>query len=167
MANNTITGPKGFLAAGVRCGIKKSGKPDLGLLVYPAGAKAAAMFTTNKITSAAVEISKRHIQSATVYAVVVNSGNANCCSGQVGIKNAIKMCSLTASLVARRSSLAGRKTKDEGRNVLVASTGIIGHQLPMERIKAGIAKAAVRLSNSAAAGLDFAKAIVRMRFATR
>jgi len=160
MTNNTITGPKGFLAAGVRCGIKKSGKPDLGLLVCPAGAKAAAMFTTNKITSAAVEISKRHIQSATVYAVVVNSGNANCCSGQVGIKNAIKMCSLTASLVARCSSLAGRKTKDEERNVLVASTGIIGHQLPMERIKAGIAKAAVRLSNSASAGLDFAKAIM-------
>ncbi len=160
MTNNTITGPKGFLAAGVRCGIKKSGKPDLAMLVCPTGAKAAAAFTTNKITSAAVTVSKKHIKSAEISAVVVNSGNANCCSGQVGIKNAIKMCSLTASLVARCSSLAGRTTKDEGRNVLVASTGIIGHQLPMERIKAGIAKAAVRLSNSASAGLDFAKAIM-------
>ena len=50
MANKTITSPKGFLAAGVTCGIKKSGKPDLGLIVCPAGAKAAAVFTTNKIT---------------------------------------------------------------------------------------------------------------------
>jgi len=160
MANNTITAPKGFLAAGLHCGIKKSGKSDLAMIVCPTGAKAAAVFTTNKITSAAVQVSKKHIKSTNISAVVVNSGNANACTGQVGIKNAIKMCSLTASLVARCSLLAGRRTKDEGRGVLVASTGIIGHQLPMERIKAGIAKAAVRLSNSASAGLDFAKAIM-------
>ena len=98
MANNTITGPQGFLAAGVKCGIKKSGKADLGLIVCPGGAKAAAVFTTNKITSAAVEVSKRHIKSATVYAVVVNSGNANACTGQTGVKNAVKMCSETAGL---------------------------------------------------------------------
>jgi len=149
MANNTITGPKGVLAAGVRCGIKKSGKPDLGLLVCPAGAKAAAMFTTNKITSAAVEISKRHIQSATVYAVVVNSGNANCCSGQVGIKNAIKMCSEMAKHI-----------ETNPYNVLVASTGIIGKQLPIDKITKGISKAVAKLSATAAAGLDFAKAIM-------
>jgi len=149
MVNNTITGPKGFLAAGVRCGIKKSGKPDLGLLVCPAGAKAAAMFTTNKITSAAVEISKRHIQSATVYAVVVNSGNANCCSGQVGIKNAIKMCTEMAKHI-----------ETNPYNVLVASTGIIGKQLPIDKITKGISKAVAKLSATAAAGLDFAKAIM-------
>ena len=149
MANNTITGPKGVLAAGVRCGIKKSGKPDLGLLVCPAGAKAAAMFTTNKITSAAVEISKRHIQSATVYAVVVNSGNANCCSGQVGIKNAIKMCTEMAKHI-----------ETNPYNVLVASTGIIGKQLPIDKITKGISKAVAKLSATAAAGLDFAKAIM-------
>jgi glutamate N-acetyltransferase/amino-acid N-acetyltransferase len=160
MANNTITGPKGFWAAGVKCGIKKSGKPDLGLIVCPTGAKAAAVFTTNKIVSAAVMVSKKHIKSANMSAVVVNSGNANCCSGQAGIKNAIKMCSLTASLVARRSSLAGRKTKDESRNVLVASTGIIGKQLPIDKITKGISKAAAKLSATAAAGLDFAKAIM-------
>ncbi len=160
MANNTITGPKGFLVAGVRCGIKKSGKPDLGLIVCPTGAKAAAVFTTNKITSAAVEISKRHIQSATVYAVVVNSGNANCCSGEHGLKNAMTMCSKTMSAITHLLCHEGRGTRDEGREILVASTGIIGKQLPIKNIADGIKKAVLKLSASASAGLDFAKAIM-------
>ena len=61
MKNNTITASKGFLAAGVRCGIKKSGKADLGLIVCPTGAKAAAVFTTNKIFGAAVTVSRKHV----------------------------------------------------------------------------------------------------------
>jgi len=160
MVNNTITSPKGFLAAGVGCGIKKSGLPDLGLIVCPTGAKAAAVFTTNKITSAAVQVSKEHIKSPKTFAVVVNSGNANCCTGRQGIKNAIKMCAETASLVPCCSSFGSRATSHGPRNVLVASTGIIGHQLPMEKIKAGISKAAAKLSASPKAGLDFAKAIM-------
>ena len=63
MKNGTVTGPKGFLAAGVKCGIKASGKPDLGLLVCPTGATAAAVFTTNKIVSAAVQVSREHVAS--------------------------------------------------------------------------------------------------------
>jgi len=149
MTNNTVTSPKGFLAAGLYCGIKKSGKPDLGLIVCPSGAKAAAVFTTNKITSAAVTVSKKHIKSANISAVVVNSGNANCCSGRVGIKNAIKMCSETA-----------KQIETDPHNVLVASTGIIGKQLPIDKITKGISKAVTKLSASAAAGLDFAKAIM-------
>jgi glutamate N-acetyltransferase/amino-acid N-acetyltransferase len=149
MKNNTITAPKGFLATGMHCGIKKSGKYDLGLLVCPGGARAAAVFTTNKITSAAVQICKRHIKSVKVFAVVVNSGNANACTGQAGIKNAIKMCSETAKLIGT-----------DPHNTLVASTGIIGKQLPVEKIKAGIAKAAGEISSRSAAGLDFAKAIM-------
>jgi len=149
MANSTITEPKGFLAAGVRCGIKKSGKADLGLIVCPTGAKAAAVFTTNKITSAAVQVSKEHIKSASISAVVVNSGNANTCTGQVGIKNAIKMCSETA-----------KQIEENPYNVLVASTGVIGKQLPIKRIIAAISRAADELSATAAAGLDFAKAIM-------
>ena len=149
MANNTITAPRGFLAAGVRCGIKKSGKADLGLIVCPTGAKAAAVFTTNKITSAAVQVSKEHIKSASISAVVVNSGNANTCTGQAGFTNAIKMCSETA-----------KQTEEELHSVLVASTGIIGEQLPMGKIVTGISKAAAKLSASSKAGLDFAKAIM-------
>ncbi|MHC4074225.1 MAG: bifunctional ornithine acetyltransferase/N-acetylglutamate synthase, partial [Planctomycetota bacterium] len=91
--NKTITSPKGFFAAGLHCGIKESGKYDLGLLVCPTGAKAAALFTTNKIVSAAVTICKKHVKGPDISAVVVNSGNANACTGQLGIKNAITMCS--------------------------------------------------------------------------
>jgi glutamate N-acetyltransferase/amino-acid N-acetyltransferase len=149
MANKTITAPKGFLAVGVKCGIKKSGKPDLGLIVCPTGAKAAAVFTTNKITSAAVQISKKHIKSASIYAVIVNSGNANTCTGQMGTKNAIKMCSETA-----------KQIEADAHSVLVASTGIIGKQLPIEKVAAGISKAVMKLSASASAGLNFAKAIM-------
>jgi glutamate N-acetyltransferase/amino-acid N-acetyltransferase len=149
MANNSITAPLGFLAAGVKCGIKKSGRQDLGLIVCPGGAKAAAVFTTNKITSAAVEVSRRHIKSANIYAVVVNSGNANACTGQRGVKNAIRMCSETADYLVV-----------DPHEVLVASTGIIGEQLPMEKTIAGIEDAIGELSDSSSAGLDFAKAIM-------
>jgi len=160
MTSNAITGPKGFLAAGVHCGIKESGKPDLGLIVCLSGATAAAVFTTNRIVSAAVDVSKKHIKGRKIYAVVVNSGNANACTGEKGVRNAIEMCALTASLVARCPSLGSWATGHGPRNVLVASTGIIGHQLPIDKIKAGIAKAAAKLSDSAQAGLSFTKAIM-------
>jgi glutamate N-acetyltransferase/amino-acid N-acetyltransferase len=149
MANNTITEPKGFLAAGVKCGIKKSGKHDLGLIVCPAGAKAAAVFTTNKITSAAVQISQKHAQSDTIYAVVVNSGNANACTGEKGINNAVRMC----------SEAAGYLVVDP-HEVLVASTGIIGERLPMANVVAGIEDAVGELSESASAGMSFTRAIM-------
>lgn len=149
MANKGITSAKGFLAAGVKCGIKKSGGEDLGLIVCPIGAKAAAVFTTNKVTSAAVDICKRHVKSAVTCAVIANSANANTCTGKLGIKNAIKMCVETA-----------RHIEVDPHNVLVASTGIIGRQLAIEKITKGIAKAADKLSASAKAGLDFAKAIM-------
>jgi glutamate N-acetyltransferase/amino-acid N-acetyltransferase len=144
-----ITSAKGFLAAGVSCGLKKSGRLDLALLVCPSGANAAAMFTTNKIISAAVQVSKNHIKSKKIFAVVANSGGANACTGEQGLQNAIKMCRQTAKLL-----------KAEPNEVLVASTGIIGEQLPMKKVTAGISKAAEGLSASASAGLDFAKAIM-------
>ena len=149
MANNTITAPKDFLAAGVKCGIKKSGNHDLGLIVCPGGAKAAAVFTTNKIISAAVEVSKHHIKSADIFAVVVNSGNANACTGQAGVKNAVKMCSETAGYLVV-----------DPHEVLVASTGIIGEQLPMKNVITGITDAIWELSDSAAAGMNFTRAIM-------
>ncbi len=150
MVNKTITGPKGFLAAGVRCGIKKSGRPDLALLVCPTGATAAAVFTTNKIVSAAVTVCAEHIKSTYVRAIVVNSGNANACTGQKGISNAITMC----VKAAEKLDIA------DPHSVLVASTGIIGEQLPIAKITRGISKAAAALSSSPKAGMDFAKAIM-------
>ena len=96
MANKTITSPRGFLAAGVVSGIKQSGNLDLGLIVCPSGAKAAGVFTTNKIVSAAVTVCKKHIKSKEIYGVVVNSGNANTCTGKKGFKDAVRMCQRTA-----------------------------------------------------------------------
>ncbi len=160
MANETTTAPRGFLAAGAACGIKKSGNLDLGLIVCPTGAKAAAVFTTNKVVSAAVEVCREHVRSAEIQAVVVNSGCANACTGRRGIKNAITMCKQTASCVAQVAKDDGRRTKDEGRSILVASTGIIGVQLPMGKVIVGIQKAAAKLSASASAGLEFVKAIM-------
>ena len=148
-ADNTVIAPKGFLASGVKCGIKKSGKHDLGLIVCPAGAKAAAVFTTNKIISAAVQISRKHVKSGTIYAVVVNSGNANACTGEKGINNAVRMCAETAGYLVV-----------DPHEVLVASTGIIGEHLPMGNVTAGIEDAIGELSDSATAGINFTKAIM-------
>lgn len=149
MTNGTITSPKGFLAAGLACGIKVSGKPDIALLVCPDGATAAAVFTTNKITSAAVQVSREHVKSRKVYAVAVNSGNANACTGKTGLANARKMASAAAGAL---KVLPGQ--------VLVASTGIIGEQLPIEKVVSGVARAAGQLSDSPQAGLAFVKAIM-------
>jgi glutamate N-acetyltransferase/amino-acid N-acetyltransferase len=149
MANNTITAPRGVLAAGSACGIKKSGKTDLGLLVCPTGAKAAAVFTTNKVVSAAVAVSKVHIKSAVIEAIVANSGNANACTGRGGLKDAISMC-----------RKAAEEIETEPKKILVASTGIIGEPMPIKKVTAGITKAVHKLSASAKAGLDFAKAIM-------
>ena len=172
MANNTITAPKGFLAAGLHCGVKKSGKSDLALLACPTGAKAAAVFTTNKVVSAAVQVCKKHVKSASISAVVVNSGNANTCTGRTGLKNAIQMCSETAHSLSKvwdarllrfarnDKKYVIRNTQYAARKVLVASTGIIGEQLPIKKITAGISKAAAKLSASSKAGLDFAEAIM-------
>ena len=142
------------MAAGVHCGVKKSGNNDLGLLFCPTGAKAAAVFTTNKIVSAAVTVCKQHLRSTSISAIVVNSGNANACTGEKGIKNAISMCSETAEML----KIDNRQSTME--NVLVASTGIIGEHLPMRKITAGIERAVSKLSDSAKAGLDFTKAIM-------
>jgi len=149
MTNNTITAPKGFLAAGIHSGIKKSGKYDLGMIVCPGGANAAAVFTTNKIQSAAVKICQKHVKSKKIYAVIVNSGNANACTGETGIKNAVKMCEDTSKCI-----------EEDPHTVLVASTGIIGEQLPIKTVTTGIAKVAEELSASPQSGMDFTHAIM-------
>lgn len=149
MTNGTITAPKGFLSAGLHCGIKQSGKLDLALVVCPTGARAAAVFTTNAIQSAAVVICKQHIAAHPIYAAVINSGNANTCTGAKGLAAAKVMCAAVSKELAI-----------EPDSVLLASTGIIGHQLPISKITDGIVQAAGKLSDSTAAGLNFAKAIM-------
>src|SRR5215510_3538724 len=124
-----IATPRGFRAAGISAGIKVNGNPDLALVVSDAAAQAAAVFTTNKVVAAAVSVSKDHLRRAggTVRAIVVNSGCANACTGDQGVKDAREMTAATARLVGCPVE-----------HVLVASTGVIGVNLPMDNVRAGI-----------------------------
>jgi len=149
MVKGTVVSAKGFLAAGVACGIKKSGKPDLAVLVCPKGATAAAMFTTNRVVSAAVTVCRENTAARKVYGVVINSGNANTCTGTKGLADARTMC----------RALAGELKVGAGE-IFLASTGIIGYALPIDKIRSGLPVAVKRLSDSPKAGMDFTRAIM-------
>ena len=140
--------PGGFRAAGVACGIKPSGAPDLALLVSDApGTTSAARFTRSGTLSAPVLVTMERTTLATLRAIVVNSGNANASTGRPGLDNAAKMQG-AAAIASGAGSESG---------VAVASTGVIGVQLPMEVIIPGIAAAARALRHDGAS--DFAEAI--------
>ena len=136
--------PKGFRAAGVHCGIKRE-KPDLALLVSDVPASAAGVFTTNKVKAAPVRYTQRAVADGHAQAVVMNSGNANACTGEAGLADASEM-----------ARLAGEALGLDPVLVLVASTGVIGVPLPMDPIRAGIPAAARAL---AADGRSAAEAI--------
>lgn len=125
----------GFKFAGVSCGIKKSKKRDLALIVSERPATAAALFTTNRVKAAPVLVGMRHIRSGKLQAIVVNSGNANACTGAEGFRHAEAMCSETGACLGIDSRL-----------VLPSSTGIIGVPLPIETVRHGIGEAATHLS---------------------
>lgn len=144
--NGAITAPRGFLAAGVRCGIKKQGS-DLALVYSEKPAVCAALFTTNVVKAAPVIVSMERVKSGKAQAIVANAGNANACTGQRGIKDAVRMSEITAD--ALRVSLD---------DVLVCSTGVIGHFLPMDKIEKGIREAALDISVNG--GPDAARAIM-------
>ncbi|MGQ0550147.1 MAG: bifunctional glutamate N-acetyltransferase/amino-acid acetyltransferase ArgJ [Armatimonadota bacterium] len=122
----TVTTPRGFRAAGVRCGIKPD-RPDLALIVSDAPAAAAGTFTTNKMRSAPVTQSEAKLTSGRAQAVLVNSGNANACTGKRGETDARTMAAVAAKALGVSDDL-----------VLVASTGVIGRPLPMDVITAGM-----------------------------
>ncbi len=125
--------PQGFLAAGVAAGIKKSGAKDLALIVSEAPCHSAGVFTTNRVKAAPVLFCLQKIRRP-VYGIVVNSGNANACTGKEGFRNAQIM-----------AETASRATRANG-NFLVCSTGRIGAQLPMKKMIHGIHQAAAALS---------------------
>ncbi|HYM24464.1 MAG TPA: bifunctional glutamate N-acetyltransferase/amino-acid acetyltransferase ArgJ [Vicinamibacterales bacterium] len=127
-----VTTPRGFKAAGISAGIKANGNADLALLVSETPARAAAVFTTNKVQAAAVIVSREHLarSGGVVRAIVANSGCANACTGETGMRDAREMTELTAKAVGCGVD-----------QVLVASTGVIGVALPMDRIRSGLPKA--------------------------
>ena len=118
-----VTAPEGFLANGLACGIKRSGKRDLSLIFSQASATAAGIFTINSIKAAPLEVTVKHLRNHRAQAVLINSGNANCFTGKFGMIYAQKSTELIAAL------LNIKKT-----DVLVASTGIIGKPLPYQKI---------------------------------
>ena len=127
IASGTVTSPKGFLAGAVKAGIKSQEELDLAILCSEKPCVAAGVFTTTAIKAAPVILSQKHLKNKSARAIVVNSGCANACTGDSGMADAVDM----AKLVAEKLGLS---TED----VLVASTGVIGVPLPMERIRAGI-----------------------------
>ena len=123
-----VCSPKGFTASAYTAGIKASGKPDMALLKSEKDARCFAVFTTNKVKAAPVLYDKSVLEHAHfASAVVVNSGNANACSGPQGLADSER----TATLVEEQLGLAPR-------SVLVCSTGVIGHLMPMDKVEAAI-----------------------------
>ena len=144
-AAGAVTRAQGFAAAGFTAGIKESGLPDLALLVSDRPAAAAAVFTQNQTTAAPVRVSQAHAANGRLRAAVVNSGNANCATGAQGLADAREMTQLTASQVGCAAA-----------DVFVNSTGIIGHYLPMDLLRAAIPQ----LAPSPDGGAAFARSIM-------
>ena len=133
--NGTITDVKGFKAAGITAGLKKSGKKDLALIYSEYKAVSAAVFTKNLVKAAPILVDMENIKSENTQAIIVNSGNANACTGEDGYKNAKKM----TEIIAEKLNL-------HPTEVLVESTGIIGVQMDMEKISSGLGKIVSELS---------------------
>jgi glutamate N-acetyltransferase/amino-acid N-acetyltransferase len=142
----SIVAPKGFLASGVFCDIKRLGtgkgsnkgqKRDLALIVSKVPATGAGMFTTNQVCAAPVKVCVERVKKGTAQAIVVNSGNANACTGKQGLSDAREMV-----------RYAERALNFPKGSVLVGSTGRIGVTLPMDNVRAGIIEACVELGST-------------------
>jgi glutamate N-acetyltransferase/amino-acid N-acetyltransferase len=154
----SICAPRGFKAAAVLCNIKRLGtgkgsekgrKLDLALIVSDVPAAVAGMFTSNQVCAAPVKVSAKHATRKRAQAIVVNSGNANACTGARGLADARTM-----------TQIAARNLGLSAREVLVGSTGRIGVPMPMGNVKRGIIGAAQQLSRSSAAARAAAEAIM-------
>ena len=142
-----VCAPGGFLASGVHCGIKEEGRLDLALVCSQEPAVIAGVFTSNELKAAPVLLTRQRVASGTARAVVINSGNANAMTGSRGREDALEM----ATVVERSLDL-------EPGQALVASTGVIGELLPMDKVLPGIEQAVLELSPGG--NTDAAKAIM-------
>ncbi|WP_066638003.1 bifunctional glutamate N-acetyltransferase/amino-acid acetyltransferase ArgJ [Desulfolucanica intricata] len=141
-----ITAPSGFLACGIQAGIKDDSK-DLAIIYSESPCTAAGVFTANKVQAAPVQLSRQRIAAGEARAVLVNSGNANACNGPQGLRDAIRTTTALAEALDINENL-----------VLVASTGVIGQNLPVDKILVGISKGVKELSPEG--GPDAAEAIM-------
>jgi glutamate N-acetyltransferase/amino-acid N-acetyltransferase len=148
--DGSVTVPQGFKAGGMHCGLKKTDRNDLGAILCEVPATAAAVYTTNVFQAAPLKVTRESIaQEGKLQAVIVNSGNANACTGQQGEQDAYQM----------RNEMAAQLGLPE-HYVAVASTGVIGELLKMDRVSAGIAKLPERLTGEAGGAEDFSQAIL-------
>lgn len=131
-----VTFAKGFSAAGVKAGIKKSGNLDVAVIYTEKEAVVAGTFTQNKVAAAPVYVSKEVVATGTAHAIVANAGCANACTGQQGLDDAYKMAQIAADELGVNAD-----------DVIVGSTGVIGVNLPMDKLKTGIKDAVANLSN--------------------
>jgi len=143
-----ITYPEGFVASGVRCGLKTQGE-DLALLVSESASTVAGVFTTNRVQAACVRYSRRVVKNGSARAILVNAGNANACNGEQGDRDNRTL----AEWVSRRLHLPPDA-------VMTASTGIIGHLLPMEKLESGIEDAVAALDREGDTDALLARAIM-------
>ena len=144
-----VCSAKGFRAAGVGAAIKREGRNDVALIVADAPCAAAAVFTTNQVAAAPVLYDRKIVKGGKIQAILANSGCANACTGEDGLKDA----ELAALATAGELGL-------DPRHVLVASTGVIGRRLPMDRLLAGMKAAAASLGRTAEHGLAAEKAVM-------
>ncbi len=139
MENKEIRTVKGFKFSARSAGIKKSGKPDLTLIYSEVPARCAGVFTTNKVVAAPVVVSAPRIRKGACQAVLVNSGNANACTGEQGLRDALRCGELAAGALGLPEDL-----------VAVSSTGVIGAPLPMDKFERHVAPLAAELQAGAA-----------------
>lgn len=139
LENGGVTSPKGYMASGVMAEIKKKDKRDVAIIYSECKATAAGVFTTNKVHAACVDVCRNHLADGKARAIVVNSGNANACTGEQGLNDTVEMAKITAQVM-------GMAIKPE--DILVASTGVIGVPMPMERIEGGIYEAVLTMSRA-------------------
>ena len=144
-----VTSAKGFRAAGVPAEIKYKGRNDVALIVADEPCAAAAVFTTNKVAAAPVLYDREIVKKGRIQAILANSGCANACTGEEGLKDAQLSAMVTAGELGIDPKL-----------VLVASTGVIGRRLPMDRLLAGMKAAKAALGTSADHGLAAEKAVM-------
>ncbi|PYN65214.1 MAG: ornithine acetyltransferase [Candidatus Rokuibacteriota bacterium] len=130
-----VTAVPEILASGIAAGIKPSGKKDLALLYSSSPARAAAVFTSNQVKGAPVLVSQEHVKSGVAQAIVASSGCSNVCTGEQGMRDAREMTKVVGDLL-----------RIPARQVLIASTGVIGQPLPMDRIRAALPKLVKALS---------------------
>jgi glutamate N-acetyltransferase/amino-acid N-acetyltransferase len=143
-----VTFAEGFVAAGVRCGLKTEGN-DLALIVCDSAATAAGVFTTNFVQASCVTHSRRVVRNGAARAILCNAGNANACNGERGDRDTHTMAELAAA-----------ELKIGAGEVLIASTGIIGHPMPMEKIEAGVPEAVDQLDREGDTDMTVARAIM-------